>query len=189
MNEVLRVISERYSCRSYTGEPVEHEKLEAIALAGIQAPSAVNSQRWRIVVITDKRLIEELDGASLEYLRNSDDSAAYERIMSRGGKSFYNAPVMFLVLTQPGGHFNPELDCGIVVENMALAATSLGLGSCINAMCGFAVAALDTGALAAFKERVNWPQGWEFAIGLLVGYPADAPHSPHEPDPGKIIWA
>ncbi len=189
MNEVLRVISERYTCRSYTGDAVEREKLEAIASAGIQAPSAINSQRWRIVVVTDKKLIEELDDAALELMRNSNDVAAYERIMSRGGKPFYNAPVMFLVLTNSNGRFSPELDCGIVVENMALAATSLGLGNCVNLMCGTTIVALDENTRTAFKERVNWPEGYEFAVGLLVGYPANEPNPPHEPDPGKIIWA
>ena len=51
MNEVLKVIGSRYSCRSYTGEPVEKEKVEAIALAAVQSPSAVNRQAWKIIVI------------------------------------------------------------------------------------------------------------------------------------------
>ena len=54
MNETLKTIANRYSCRSYTGEAIEREKVEAIALAGIQAPSAMNLQPWEIVVIQDK---------------------------------------------------------------------------------------------------------------------------------------
>lgn len=42
MNETLKTIGSRYSCRSYTGQPIEKDKVEAIALAGIQAPSALN---------------------------------------------------------------------------------------------------------------------------------------------------
>lgn len=68
MNETLRTIKNRYSCRNYTGEPVEQEKLEAIALAGIQAPSAMNYQPWKIIVIKDKTLIDEMDAATMEML-------------------------------------------------------------------------------------------------------------------------
>jgi nitroreductase len=188
MNEVLRTISERYTCRAYTGETVEREKLESISLAGVQAPSAIKSQRWRILVITNKQLIEELDDITLDLLKHAENTAAYERILSRGGKSLYDAPAVFLVLTDSDGGFSPELDCGIVVENMALAATSLGLGSCVNAMCGMPFSAPDSSTSESIKARVSWPEGWRFTIGLLVGYAAQK-GQPHEPDESKIIWA
>ena len=44
MNETLQTIKKRYSCRSYDGRLPEKEKLEAIALAAVQSPSAVNRQ-------------------------------------------------------------------------------------------------------------------------------------------------
>lgn len=41
--------------------PVEQEKLEAIALAGVQAPGGLNRQPWKIVVIKDKTMLDEKD--------------------------------------------------------------------------------------------------------------------------------
>ena len=87
MNEVLNTIARRYSCRSFTNQVVENEKVEAIALAAIQAPSAVNKQPWQIIVIKDKALIEEMDVYGMTQL----DEASHQRIMGRGGKLFYNA--------------------------------------------------------------------------------------------------
>ncbi len=50
VNPVLSNIMARRSVRKYLDKPVEHEKLEAVALAGINAPSAMNRQNWAIRV-------------------------------------------------------------------------------------------------------------------------------------------
>lgn len=101
MNETLKVIKKRYSCRGYTNQLVEQEKIDAIAKAGLQAPSALNIQPWHMIAITDKGFIDELDDHVMENLRKREDQTAYQRIMERGGKPYYNAPVMFLVLKKP----------------------------------------------------------------------------------------
>ena len=55
-NPVLSNIMARRSVRKYLDKPVEHEKLEAVALAGINAPSAMNRQNWAV------RIRPETDG-------------------------------------------------------------------------------------------------------------------------------
>ena len=60
MNETLKAIATRYSCRDYAEKPVDKELLQAIAEAAVQSPSAMNNQPWHIIVITDKELITAL---------------------------------------------------------------------------------------------------------------------------------
>lgn len=181
MNETLKTIKNRYSCRKYTGEPVEQEKLEAIALAGLQAPSAMNNQPWKIIVIKDKAFIDEMDAATMDMLSKSEEQkGAYERMMSRGGKIFYNAPCMFVVAKEAG----TDLDCGIVTENIALAASSLGLG---NVICGLARLVFDTEKGEYFKGKMI-PEGYELGMTVLVGYAADEGGVPHEVDMGKVTY-
>ena len=67
MNETLQTIKNRYSCRSYTGEAITKEEMDAIALAAVQSPSGMNQQPWKIVVVRDKALIEEMDGAVMDF--------------------------------------------------------------------------------------------------------------------------
>lgn len=180
MNETLRTIKSRYSCRKYTGEPVEQEKLEAIALAGLQAPSAMNNQPWKIIVIKDKAFIDEMDAATMDMLSKSEEQkGAYERMMSRGGKIFYNAPCMFVVAQKAG----TDLDCGIVTENIALAASSLGLG---NVICGLARLVFDTEKGEDFKKII--PEGYELGMTVLVGYAVDEGGTPHEVDMDKVKY-
>lgn len=177
MNEVLKVIGSRYSCRSFTGEAVETEKIEALALAGVQAPSAMNRQAWQIIVIKDKAIIDEMNDYGMEVLKNQEDKSTYERMMSRGGKLLYNAPCMIVVAIKEG----KTLDCGIVVENIALAATSLGLGNCI---CGMAALPLSN---EKFSKQIL-PEGYVFGTSILVGYATSNDGTPHEPDMSKITY-
>jgi len=181
MNEALCVIKERYSCRVYTNDTVEKEQLAAIALAGVQSPSAMNRQPWEIVVITDKNFISEMDENAMKVLAAAEDKSTYERIMSRGGKVFYNAPVMFLILKNPISN-HASLDCGIVSENIALAASSLGLG---NVICAMANIPFQGPNGSEFKKKVGWTDNLEFGMAVLVGH-AKETKEPHEVDMSKI---
>ena len=180
MNETLRVIAERYSCRAYEGGLPEREKIEAIAMAAVQSPSGMNRQPWQIVIITDKGFIDEMDAEGMRILSGMEDRSTYERFMGRGGKLFYNAPCMFVILKQPG----TDLDCGIVSENISLAAASLGLGHVICGMAGVPLSG-DTGK--SFRQRIGFPEGWEFGTSVLVGF-AKGVGAPHAPDMAKIRY-
>ena len=180
MNETLQTIKNRYSCRSFTGEVIEKEKIKAIALAGVQSPSGLNKQPWKIIVLQNKCMIDEMDAALMKKLASQEDRSAYERMMSRGGKVFYNASCMYVIAKLP----EKDMDCGIVSENMALAASSLGLG---NVICGMAGMLINDEIGAAYKEKLI-PEGYEFGVALLVGYPTNPDGTPHEPDLSKIIY-
>lgn len=180
MNEILNTISRRYSCRAYDGRLPEREKLEALALAAVQAPSGMNRQPWQVIVVTNKALIEEMDAEGMRILAEAEDKTTYERFMSRGGTLFYNAPCMYLILKQPGA----DMDAGIVCENIALAATSLGLGSVI---CGMAAVPLNGPKGDGFKKKLGFNDGWEFGIAVLVGY-STKEGTPHTPDTSKIRY-
>ena len=58
----LDVIMTRTSIRSFTGDPVSQEQIETILKAGMAAPTAINIQPWRFVVMTDKEKIEQTFG-------------------------------------------------------------------------------------------------------------------------------
>ena len=60
VNPVLSNIMARRSVRKYLDKPVEHKKLEAVALAGINAPSAMNRQNWAVRIIEDQKLLADV---------------------------------------------------------------------------------------------------------------------------------
>ncbi|HRT81800.1 MAG TPA: nitroreductase family protein [Oscillospiraceae bacterium] len=179
MNETLKTIAERYSCRDFADTPLTDEQIKALADAALAAPSAVNRQPWHITVITDKALIDEMDAEALNVLRE-EDKPRYDRVMADGGTIFYNAPCMLMVSSDGSKWAN--MDCGILCQNVALAAHSLGLGSLI---CGMARIPLSGIRGEEFKKRLHFPDGYDFGIAVLVGK-AKSGKDPHELDRGKV---
>ncbi|NLZ81208.1 MAG: nitroreductase family protein [Clostridiales bacterium] len=182
MNETLKIIEKRYSCRDYKSEEIADKILQAIAKAAVQAPSGINRQPWRVIVVKDKDLMKDMEEAAMSHLASIDDKSTYERIMGRGGKLFYNAPCMIVV---PVDSHSAMIDCGIVCQNIALAATSLGVD---NVICGLTRNVFTNEAnRKEFSKRLGFPEGYEFGCSVLLGY-ANTVKEPHEPDMGKITF-
>jgi len=179
MNETLKTIAARYSCRDFADTALTDEQIKAIVQAALASPSAMNRQPWQIIVITDKALIEELDSEGMKVMASWEDKSAYERISSRGGKMFYNAPCMVMIAS-PGA----DVDCGIVSQNISLAAHSLGLGSVICAMAGIPLSGPRADEL---KKRLKFPDGCKFGMAVLVGT-AKSGKTPHELDMSKVTF-
>ena len=180
MNETLRIIAKRYSCRAFTDQAPTDSQLTTVAEA---APSGVNRQPWRVIVVRDRGLMAELEAEAMAVLSAQEDRATYDRMMQRGGKLFYNAPAM-MVLPLDGAAGGSKLDCGILCQTAVLAAESLGLNTLI---CGLAGLAFAGDKAEYFKERLGFPQGYEFGIAILLGHSA-ADGAPHQPDASKISY-
>jgi len=172
---------ERYSCRDFADTPLTDGQLDAITQAALAAPSAINKQPWRVIVVTDKAFIEEIDTIGVGQLIAGGDTAAYERIQSRGGKMLYNAPCMVVIAIDDTKY--SKFDCGILTQNVALAAHSLGLGSVICAMVGQVFAGPRGEEL---KKRLRFPEGYDFGMSVLIGTP-NSSKEPHALEWDKVI--
>ena len=185
----LGVIAARCTTRQYLPEPLGHEDLEKIAFAGAQSPSSMNRQPWKIIVVSNPELLADLNQAAVERI-NSDPALEGFRgtIAKRGGTVFYGAPHIIFLAMKSGidakALDSAARDVGIAVENMALAATSLGFGNCI---CGLAKLPFESERASEFAERIGFGEGYEFGIALLVGK-SDSKGTPHQIDLEKIAW-
>ena len=185
MNDILKTIAKRYSCRNFTDKTISDADLKAIADAGIQAPSAVNQQKWYFSVVSNKALITEIEAEGMRVLSELPDKSAFERIKSRGGKMFYNAQAVVFIAVQDSENENfkryTNIDLGIAAQNISLAATSLGIDNC---HCGMVAFCFSGGKAAEFKRKLKFPDGYECNYGVLLGYGAAA-GTPHAPDKNK----
>ena len=167
MNPVLSNIMARRSIRKYLDKPVEHEKLEMVVYAGINAPSGMNRQPWSVRVVEDQQLIADVTEV---YKRHNPDQVKRDKDFKN---MFRNAPNLICVCTPAEG--GGELDAGLLGENMMLAAQSMGLGTCC---LGGPVRFLNANADAKFfLERLNIPEGYKLNYILAIGYPDEQPEA------------
>lgn len=116
MNETLKVLETRRSCRNFdSAKMVSEEDLQAIVKAGTYAASGMGRQSAIIIAVTNKEIRDEL----------AKENA---KIMGVDMDPFYGAPVILIVLA------NKEVgtylyDGSLVMGNLMNAAESLGLGS------------------------------------------------------------
>ena len=78
--------------------------------------------------------MNDLETEGLSYLAAMEDQSLYNKIIEHGGRLFYGAPCMIVVPIDPEQYAPALIDCGILCQNITLAATSLGIA---NIMCGF----------------------------------------------------
>ncbi|MDR0315198.1 MAG: nitroreductase family protein [Oscillospiraceae bacterium] len=182
MNEILKAIAQRFSCRDFDETALTDAQIKAITDAALAAPSARNIQPWHITIITDKKLIDELDAEGMNVLSAAEDKSVYERVRARGGKLFYNSPCA-IVVSSDGSNY-ADIDSGILSQNVTLAAHSLGLGSVI---CGMMEIPLSGPYGNEYKKRMQFPDGYDFVIAILIGGVKTA-KEPHKLDTGKLTF-
>lgn len=171
MNEVIRNIYLRRAVRDYLPADVPDDIIRELIKAGTYAPSAMNKQPWRFVVVKNRDTIANLSGRAkklwLDTMGKTNDpamSGIINTMKSPGFNIFYNAPVLILIFASPDA-YRPEYDCALAAENMMLAARSLGIGSC---WIGFG---MPLGSDQALLEELKVPAGHRLMAPLIFGYP------------------
>ncbi len=165
MSSALEIIKKRSSTRAYTAQPLTETELESVLLSGLQAPTATNRQELHFTVISGGNPI----------LLEIEEEKMRQRGITPSGSFYYHAPVVILISGEAGFSWS-FLDAGIAVENMALAAEDLGLGSVI---IGCIRDALRGEKRAYFQKALQIPENYEFEIALALGHKASEkePHS------------
>ncbi|HWR99000.1 MAG TPA: nitroreductase family protein, partial [Prolixibacteraceae bacterium] len=107
----------RYSVRSYQSSPVEHEKLVQVVEAAILAPSAVNFQPWKFVIVTEPSLLAKLHEC---YHRDWFKSAPACIVAIGDHDKGWHRPT--------DGKDYTDIDVAIAIDHLMLAAVEIGLG-------------------------------------------------------------
>ena len=135
-NEVLNCIHERRSTRQFTDKQISSEQLDALLDAAIWAPSGGNNQSWLFTAIQKKDVLlhlNELVREGFQHWIPDDDYPGKLAIKKRSQKEGYNfyhkAPTLIIASNKPN-YENAMADCALALQNIFLAAQSLGLGSC-----------------------------------------------------------
>ena len=163
MNAIIQNMLDRHSCRKFTEQPIEPEKINDLITAAQWAPSGMNLQTWHFSVITNTEKIQKLAAA----IRKADNRPA--------NYNFY-APTAFFIISGERDNRNSMLDGSAALENVMLAATSLGLGSCwINQVRNVC----DDPEVRAILTEFGIPENHIVNAAASLGYAA-VPATVHE---------
>lgn len=178
--DVLNAISSRRSHRAYQTKQLTEEVLSMILKAGLESPSARNQQPWHFSVVQNAELIQTVHDEAAKMM-GKDGSP---RFSDPNFQIFYHAPTVIFLFGEKDFPWT-QVDCGIAVENMALAAEGLGIGSVI---LGLPKAAFCGERANELKTRLQCPEGYDFVIALALGYASDTkdPHAMREEKISRI---
>lgn len=157
----LEAIAKRTSVRSYRPEQITEEELQAILKAGCAAPVAsAQYETLHITVVQDPVMLKKVYDHQQDYV--------FQKLNIREQTDF-GAPTLILVssapVKRPGMQYT---NSGCVVENMVIAATSLGIASVVLAGAPFALA-----ENAALMKELRIPEGFVPVLGAAFGYGAE----------------
>ncbi len=170
MNETLRVIRQRRSIRKFQETPVPGEVTEAILEAGRFAPCAMNRQERHFTVIQSPELLADISRESKAVAIGLKDRYLSLMAQSENYHIFHHAPLVFII----SGPEKPlvESDCAAAVQNMLIAAESLGYGSC---WVNFSLFLFQGPKNEEYRYRLNLPEGYRPYGSIAVGLKEDGP--------------
>lgn len=145
-----QLAKERFSCRKFKPNKVEQDKIDTILNAAVVAPTAVNKQPQRILVLTDD-----------DKLKSLKDCTRFD----------FDAPLCFVICAQRDCAWTRryddkssyETDAAIITTHMMLQAQDIGLGT---------TWVMSFNPIKA-REILNIPDDYEILYFLPTGYPAE----------------
>lgn len=150
--ELKEALNKRKSIRSYTGETIDEKQLEAILTAAYEAPVGMGKyDSIHLTLITNKDLLNQIDVNAANFFGNPKLHP------------LYGAPLLIVVSSDGEGNV-ASANVGIIIQNMALAATDEGVGSCD--IYG-AVAALNENA--ELLKKLQLPDGFVPFGAIVLG--------------------
>ena len=153
MNETLKTLKERRSCRKYQTKQVEADVLDLILEAGTYAPTGMNRQAPVIVAVQDKETRDKIAKMNAAVMESENDP-------------FYGAPTVLVVLADPAVR-TYVYDGALVMGNLMNAAHAVGVDSC------YIFRAKEVFATEAGKAMLrSWgiPDHYEGVGNCILGY-------------------
>lgn len=173
---MLDTIKRRRSVRNYLEKQITEEELNKIIEAAIYSPSGHNAQPWFFTVIQNKDMIDYISDRTKRIMTMSNVDKARKLGESPKYHLFHQAPTVVIVsgrteeksvIDLPGYNFEPYsplAECSASIQNMMLAAESIGVGSCWIGFINY---------FFAFPEEVaklDIPDNFKPLFAVCLGY-------------------
>lgn len=174
MNLFLDVLKRRRSIRKYLPDQIKDDELSAIMEAATYAPSGHNCQPWHFTVIQNKETIEFMNEKIKQQMISSSQEWAVKLGNSKQYHVFHHAPTVVIISGDKTAHsplplagtefsYTPLVDCAASIQNVMLAAESLGIGSCWIGVVNFFFPLPDV-------KELGIPANYQPYFAVTLGY-------------------
>lgn len=164
---MTELMMSRRSIRAYKDSVISHETLNDILKCGINAPNGKNLQSYEIRVIDSPALIDSMTQAVVKDKPEIAQREGFKNI-------FVNAPCV-VCIAYDTQYDMAQIDCGLLGENIILAAWAKGIGSCC--LGSSARWLLDSPSAKPYLDRLAFSKGYQLLYCIALGYPDETPEA------------
>ena len=187
-DDAAKILTEVKTTQFFTNEKVADGDVEKILSAGVNAPSAMNTQPWHFTAVTDVEVANKLADAMgsmkppsmpkdmegkqppadapMDMPKSPEGGSGFSKISNKAGIG--DAPLTIVISCKEGS----ELDAGLAVQNMSAEAQLLGYGTKIMTAPTMALNNDE------YKETLSVPEGQKIVAVLIVGKAATEEDNP-----------
>jgi len=162
---VTDLMMSRRSIRAYKDKAISRETLNEILKCGINAPNGKNLQSYEIRVIDSPALIDSITKAVVTDKPDIAHRDGFKNI-------FVNAPCV-VCIAYDTNYDMAQIDCGLLGENIILAAWAKGIGSCCLGSSARWI--LDSPSAKPYLDSMAFSKGYELLYCIALGYPDETP--------------
>ena len=164
---LTELMMSRRSIRAYKDSVISRETLNDILKCGINAPNGKNLQSYEIRVIDSPTLIDSMTQAVVKDKPEIAQREGFKNI-------FVNAPCV-VCIAYDTQYDMAQIDCGLLGENIILAAWAKGIGSCC--LGSSARWLLDSPSAKPYLDRLAFSKGYQLLYCIALGYPDETPEA------------
>jgi nitroreductase len=176
----IQTIFSRRSVRSYLSKNIDKDTIDVLLQCAARAPTTLNEEPCEFLIIQDQEILKEISDIAKPFFIKSMQTSGYAGrnnaylFTDPKFNIFYDANTLIVILSRKMGQY-PEAGCWLAAENLMLAASSMGLGTCL---IDSAEEALNQPYL---KELLDIPEHMRAVCPIIAGFPnGDCPESPHK---------
>lgn len=162
----LEILTITKTAQKFTSEPISEDHLKQILAAGLNAPSAINSQPWHFSVVRNQKILNQINEAMAGAMPKGGPGGPGAPSVPARKLGLADATVAFFIYAAnklPSDSF----DCGLATEAMSIAALSLGYGTKIVSSPSIV---LNGERKADFDKLLQIPEGYSNVAVLLIGH-------------------
>jgi len=185
---VFEAILARRSVRTYAPDQLGRNTVQTLLEAAVRAPTAMHEEPWAFVVVQNRQILKQLSDRAkplfVEEARHRNAQGAnhsFEHFTRPDFDIFHGAGTLIVICAKPLGSF-VAADCWLAAENLMLAASAIGLGSCV---IGSAVGTLN---IHKVKTELGIPDEYSAIAPIVVGVPSGETAATSRKEPLILSW-